>query len=195
MLENIIKFIGSSAVLLGFIAWLIRKLTEQILSRDIENYKNNLKILAIEHQIIYKSLHERRAIVISDIYSLMVEAIHAVEKYVSPSGDYKDKIESYSKTMKQILEFFKYFDKNRIFLSEDICAIIEEAKNELKKPTIDLYSNAQITKHDKNNYNEDFYRCWFEAWEKAKNKEIPIVRSKLEEEFRILLGVEDKEIS
>ncbi len=190
MLENIIKFIGSSAVLLGFIAWLIRKLTEQILSRDIENYKNNLKILAIEHQITYKSLHERRAIVISEIYSLMVCAIHAVEKFVSPLVNYESKIKLYPNTMEQILEFFNYFDRNRIFLSKSLCVIIEEAKNELKKPTNDLYNNAQLSK-----YNKDDLNIWEESWEKVKNKKIPSVRFKLEEEFRMLLGVEDKDIS
>ena len=190
MLENIITFIGGSAVLLGIIVWLFKIVIKQILSKDIENYKNELKMIAMKHQITYKSLHERRATVISEIYSLMVNAIHAVEKFVSPLVNYESKIKLYPNTMEQILEFFNYFDRNRIFLSKNLCEIIEEAKNELKKPTFDLYNNAQLSK-----YNKDDLNIWEESWEKVKNKKIPSVRCKLEEEFRILLGVEDKDIS
>ena len=43
MWDGIIKFIGGSAIVIAAIAWLIRKVISQLLTKDVEKYKFDLK--------------------------------------------------------------------------------------------------------------------------------------------------------
>jgi len=74
---------GSGSALLGAAAWLIKTVLQDRLARDadvfkkqlradadteIERLKASLQMVAVEHQILFSKLHERRAEVIAELY-------------------------------------------------------------------------------------------------------------------------------
>lgn len=189
IIENIISFVGGSAVLLAVIAWLIRKLTESFLSKDLEKYKSDLRIEATKENVSFTRLHEKRGEAIQIIYSKMVNSIYSVEQYVNPVGTFEEKVRLYPDTIKVLIDFFTYFDKNRILLPSKLCENIEQAFKELKKQVYDLYSESQLVVNTDQDSNAKSMLKWLESWDKAQKGELISVRSELEKEFRSILGV------
>jgi len=188
MIKEILIFVSGSSILIGAISWLFKTLLKQLLDKDIEKYKHELKEVLIKREITYKNLQEKRIEIIAQIYSLLVESIYSVEKYCSPIGNLDNKTgEIYKDAIRVLVNFFKYFDKNRIYLSEELCLIIDTAIKELRNATEDIYSNAQIAKIT--NDNLEATKVWMDHWTNFKNKQNPSVRTELENEIRKLIGV------
>lgn len=47
MMEEILKIVGTSAVMIAGVAWLIRSLTQHYLSKDIEAYKSQIQAQSV----------------------------------------------------------------------------------------------------------------------------------------------------
>lgn len=76
---NLLNNIGIFAVSSGFFIWLVKKIFEVFIDKDIEKYKdklnqelqkfkNELKIVEIEKQVAYTRLHNDRAELIKQLY-------------------------------------------------------------------------------------------------------------------------------
>jgi len=197
--------LGASTVLLGAVAWLIRSLLKQLLSKDIEIHKTQLKTesdrnletfratlqqRATEHQILFSRLHDKRANIVAELYSKMVEAISATESFVSPAewvGE-PDKKEKYKKAMHHIVDFFCYFDRRRIFLEKPLCQKIDEMVNAVRNPAIEFSCYLDHPDFEPSLAKEK-RDVWMKAWHDVKRDIVPAARQSLEDEFRELLGV------
>ena len=71
-MEEIIKFLGGTALLLGAVAWLIRELMKHLLNKDIELHKNELKHQSEKTSISYKEKIELYKEVITPIIDLIL---------------------------------------------------------------------------------------------------------------------------
>ncbi len=94
----------------------------------IEQLKNELQLRTIEHQIKLARLHEKRATVILELNSLLAEVMWEAESFLSPmefSGE-PDKRQKQQAAMSKLAEFFRYFDKNKIYLPVNLCEITEK---------------------------------------------------------------------
>lgn len=62
MIEETIKFLGGSAILLGAVAWLIRSIISQGLSKDIAVFKTEIqkKVLLKSRKYLFSTPKERR---------------------------------------------------------------------------------------------------------------------------------------
>ena len=128
MSEEVIKFLGGTAIALSAIAWLIRSLISHFLNKDVEGYKQRLDKKAFIHRTKFSALHEKQARILEELYSHLLEFISAAEYLVSPSlppsapsvQDRAISLDGYSGT------FYRYYYKNRIYLSPDLCAKIDE---------------------------------------------------------------------
>lgn len=80
---NLLNNIGVFAVSSGLFIWLVKKLFEIFIDKDIEKYnnklsqelekfKNELKIVEIEKQVAYTRLHNDRAELIKQLYQKIV---------------------------------------------------------------------------------------------------------------------------
>lgn len=90
--------------------------------------------MAAEHQVRFSELHTKRANVIAEIYSLLVQAHWDGANFASPaefSGE-PDKREKFRKAMKSLFGFSEQFEKTRIYLPEDVYLLIDPIIEEMR---------------------------------------------------------------
>jgi hypothetical protein len=194
-----------NAIVLAVLGWLGKSLLEKLIQRDskrfeieikakadstIEQLKNELQLRTIEHQIKLAQLHEKRATVIADMNALLAEVMWEAESFLSPmefSGE-PDKRQKHQAAMNKLTEFFRYFDKNRIYLPSALCEIMEKIVLEVRQHVIQFgvylhWDDASLMDHTRKEKTD----AWLNGWNAVKTQ-IPAVRTQLENEFRTLLA-------
>lgn len=203
--EVLLLAFGGNAVLLGVLGWLGRSLASQLLAKDLERFKSELtaassstaerlkhelQLASTEHQVRYAKLHERRAEVIAELYTLLAETQWASQAFVAVfefAGE-PPKSEKYVTAMNKAAEFYRFFDKNRIYLPAGLCAKLEEFVRAMRRQVIGF--GVYVDKDEKY-LPEHVHKQKFEAWTKAAeyfDTEVPKAREALESELRAILG-------
>ena len=180
-------------VLIGAVAWLIKKIIVHFLDKDIENYKiksqveiekfkKDLEIRAFEHQIIFSKLHETRAFIIAKLYESLACANMAIAFYIIervPPG-----APSEAKRRKAAVDAFnafnKYFRENEIYFDKETCLKLKD-----------------YVRDNRNVIEEFMYKDFDVAtrtakWREVANKyesNIQGAKKELEDTFREILGV------
>lgn len=191
----------SNTALLFFVGWLIKTLTKHLLSKDVENYKKKLEIeskkeietliaslqrTALEHKVRFSRLDEQRAEIIGTIYSKMGEAMYATKLFLLPSRNESMSLKKKKGELarKKIRLLADYFNRRRIFLSEELCNAILEFTNLLEEKRLnrDLYTK----KVQKEKSKEERQKIWNQISQRESD-----MRKTLEREFRSILGVYD----
>ena len=176
---------GGNATLLLVVAFLGKSLISNFLTKDLEKFKGDLQLAAVEHQIRFSKLHENRATVLAELYRLLVVATGQTESFVSPfqkSGE----IEKYNKALDAIAEYYRYFDQHRIYIPEVLCASLESFAKKLQAPAVNFGVHLRLEQANQASTAEK-QKAWIDAW-KSVQDDIPLVRKGLEMEFRKLLG-------
>jgi hypothetical protein len=203
--QTILLAFGGNAVLLAVLGWLAKSFVQQLLSKDIEQFKttlaaesaaatehlkHELQLVTVEHQIRFSKLHEKRAEVIASLYGLLVEAYWATQGFVSIAewAGEPSKKEKYTTALNKTAEFYQYFDKNRIYLPEVVCKLLDQFVRNMRKEAIGFgvyvsYEDSQLPDHAV----RQKFEAWQKAWEYFEN-EVPKARSVLENELRRILG-------
>ena len=204
--KTILLAFGGNAALLAVLGFIGKSLLEKLIARDtaqfesdlkaksdtaIEQLRNDLQLRAIEHQERFSRLQEKRAAVIAELYGYLVEALWEAESFLSPmewAGE-PDKEEKHQTAMTKLVVFFRYFDKNRIYLPPEICSSLEELVLTVRSHVITF--GVYVKYNDDSSMNErtrkEKENAWNEGWDAIKNQ-VPESRKLLEEEFRGLLG-------
>ncbi len=126
---------------------------------------------------------------IENLYALLVEAQWAGQNFVSLIewvGE-PPKEEKYATTMNKFAEFFRQFDKNRIFLPEAVCRQLDEFLRGMRERVIHFGVYVDTNQHAP----EDVIKEKREAWLRASeffNSELPASRKALETELRAMLA-------
>ena len=203
--QTILLALGGNVALLAVLGWLSKSFVSQLLAKDIEGFKaalkseseaasqklrHDLEKATIEHQVRFSKLHEKRAEVIAELYSLLVQAYRDISSFVSPmewAGE-PNKQEKYATAMNCVADFYRYFDKHRIYIPEDLCAQIDEFVQEMRKKAIGFgvyvrYEDDAMPAHAI----EKKHEAWTSAWEYFEQK-VPEAKSALENELRGILG-------
>ncbi|MBV1879900.1 MAG: hypothetical protein KUG79_19810 [Pseudomonadales bacterium] len=152
---------------------------------EVERLKSNLSIAAAERQIKFSKLHEKRAEVIAETYSLLKEVYVTTQDYVKifePAGD-KPREARQEIAFKAHKALRQYYPKKIIYIP---CLTAE------KLETIDM---ELVKIFNEFAYTVDFQqgvgdaRKWNDIFEKMRG-EISEALKDLENEFRKLLGDE-----
>lgn len=201
--QTILLAIGGNAVLVAVLGYLAKSLVSGLLAKDIKkfevelqskssaaivNLKSELHLAAIEHQVRFSKLHEKRAEVIADLYKHLVEAMWETESFVSPMkwiGE-PSKKEKYITAMRKIAEFFRFFDQHRIYLPEKVCESLQAFIENLRSPAIEFGVYLEF-EHLEEHTAKEKREAWLKAWNLVKN-DIPKAKQELESEFRGILG-------
>jgi hypothetical protein len=196
----VVAILGNSTVV-AVLALIGKKVTEQVLSRDIERFKRDphskaaseverfraaLQLSTIEHQVRFSTLHEKRATVIAELSGQLAEAMWAAESFLNPlhfAGE-PTKAEKHAKARAKVAEFFRYFDKHRIYLPQELCEQLEEFIRQVRRLVIDF--GVYGTHGDPPHPDPEQLEVWVRNWEAIKT-EVPKARQALENEFRLLL--------
>lgn len=164
--QSVLFAFGGNALLLLVLGWLARSLGSQFLAKDLarfkadlaaasssttEHLKHELQRAALEHQIRFSKLHERRAEVIAQLYGLLVEAHWASQSFISLaefSGE-PSKQEKYAEAMNRAADFYRFFDKNRIWLPEGLCRQLEQFLRNMRSKVVEfgVYVTHDTSEH------------------------------------------------
>ena len=202
-----------SAFLSGFLIWLTKSWISERLKNSIKNeydeklethkaqlkaqadieserLRSQLSIAATEHQVKFSSLHVKRAGVIAELCSLLVQAHWDAGSFISPVEFVGEptKKEKYVTAMNAIADFFRFFEKNKIYLPADLCELLQKFVHTMRQKVIGFGVYVQIDEdalapqsHEKK------HDAWIASWEYF-DKEVPVARAALEHEFRSILG-------
>jgi hypothetical protein len=202
--QAILLALGGNAALLFALAWLARSFGSQLLAKDIEKFKSSLaaasteaterlkhelQLVAHEHQVRFSKLHERRAEVIASLYALLVEAQWAGQSFVAVfeyAGE-PPKEQKYATAMNKFAEFFRAFDKSRIYLPELVCTQLDEFLREMRNRVIRFGVYVQVDGHAPEHVAKEKYEVWTSSSEYFENQ-LPAARKALEAELRGMLS-------
>jgi hypothetical protein len=202
--QTIIAAIVGNTLVLSVLGWLAKSFVEKLIQRDskkfeielkakvdasLEHYKSELQLKTIEHQIKLSRLHDKRAIVIAEFNSLLAEVMWEAESFLSPmefAGE-PSKQEKHAAAMNKLSDFFRYFDKHRIYLPQKLGQSAEAIALEVRQHVIRFgvylrWDDAALMDHTR----KEKEAAWLDGWKLIKER-IPTLRGELENEFRLLL--------
>jgi hypothetical protein len=203
--QTLLLAFGGNAALLAVLGFLAKSILEKIIARDIKRFesdlkaksdaaieqlKNELQLKTIEHQVRFSRLHEKRAEVIAELNGHLAEVLWEAESFLSPmqwAGE-PPQDEKHRTAMNKLAEFFRYFDKHRIYLPDDTCASLEGLVLMVRSHVLKFGSYLRF--HDSSlneSTREQKDNAWGEGWDAIKTQ-VPLARKALEGEFRLLLG-------
>jgi hypothetical protein len=192
--------VGGGATLPGASAWLIKTALTHRLARDaeafkarlkadadaeIERLKNSLQMTALEHQVRFFKLHEKRAEVIAELYRRLVEAKESARLSVLTGGP-KDR----SGALDKLVELKKlqiFIDKHRIYFPEEMCALLDKFSGVLRKTVIDVSVYAGVDSPSTAEMVAERNEALTRAYETFE-EDVPEALRALEVAFRSILG-------
>lgn len=90
--------------------------------------------------------------------------------------------------MNKLVEFFRFFDKNRIYLPDELCEALEKLVMQVRSHIINFGVYVRFWDDVLNAHTlEAKEKAWNSGWDAIKN-EVPKARKLLEERFRGVLG-------
>lgn len=202
--QQVITTLGGGGVVLVAAAWLIKALVTDRLARDaekfrmdlkaksdseIERLKNALEMAALEHQVRFSKLHEKRAEVIAKLYAVLAELQYSGQKYVFAGAYEPKRDDEFSRTAKKVQEVFLFIEEHQIYLPDRVCTLLEEFVETVNKSVaiVHVYEENADGSAD---FREQKTQALIRAAEEFKTR-IPAVRKALTDEFRTILGVEN----
>jgi len=216
MSEFSLQLLSSAAVsvlLSGFLVWLTKSWISERLKSAIKNeydeklethkaqlkaqadieserLRSQLSIAATEHQVKFSRLHDKRAEVIAELYGLLVQAHWDAESFVSVLewSNEPTKEQKYVTAMNAIADFFRFFEKNKIYLPASLCELLEKFVRAMREKVIGF---GVYVRYDDESMAPQTYQKKHEAWDAAWSyfdKEVPVAKAALEQELRNILG-------
>jgi len=176
-ITNIIESLGAIGIGAAVIAYIVRKLFTQLLDRDLEKFKSELRTTAFEREVRFSKLHERRAEVIAELYKLLVKTHAAFESLIKPfhfSNEPKQS-ESIEIAKKCGETFINYYTENKIYFNSTICKEIDDFNSNL----IDAWTKYLTINSDGYRIDQEGIKQWRDSWNTIREK-VPIIRSRIE---------------
>jgi hypothetical protein len=209
-LGEAVAALGGQALFLAAVGWLVKTLVSHRLTNEAEEFKAELQSradqfkiqlqagadvemerlraflqqVATEHQIRFAKLHEKRALVIAELYSRLVEAPAHAGQFIFQ--DVRDP-EVAAKANAKMLELYRFINLNRIYLPEAVCALLDNFESTLRKSV--LFVDIWWTRidHPTPQTVVEQNKIMLEACNVLESK-APALLRELEREFRVLLG-------
>jgi hypothetical protein len=207
---SLLTTLTTTGVVVGALAWVSRALASQWLSRNIEAYRatlageasrelerlrHDLQIAATEQTTTFAALHAKRSEVVATLYQHLVQAEETVENYIDPrrrSTD-TDAAQLYASAFDSLRELYRFFRRNRIYFSSELCEAVEKLFEALHTPAWHMaYFNVVPSEHQEAREGEHSIRKT--EWSRFRGA-VPPVMAEIEVEFRRLLGVSRSDLA
>jgi hypothetical protein len=199
--QTIITALGGTALLLGAVAWMVKKIVVHFLDKDVEAYKVKLQADADRQLEAFKTelrliefrstkLHDKRAEAVAEIYRRLANLQSAMKDYIWTFDDNLDVEHSRSVQGRKLTDardnFFSCYDSNRILLDDDIC----EKLDAYNKNVLGIFNRYSLTVSFVSDGTEAQHQAIRQALNDMKKLADPI-RKDLTNEFRHILRGED----
>jgi len=202
--QEIFTTVGSTAVIVSAFTFLTKSVINHLLTRDVEKFKarlqadagieieklkNSLQMVAVEHQVRFSKLHEKRAEVIADLYTRLVDAERTGDHFVKVGvWDDDKRREAYATTEQSLVDLYFFVEKNRIYLPESVCDLLTNFVLAVRSNAISMHFYAHIEPTTINQtLIEERAKVLKQVLESVQGQ-IPAARKALESEFRTILG-------
>jgi hypothetical protein len=99
-----------------------------------------------------------------------------------------NKREKYAAAMNKATEFYRYFDKNRIYLPAQLCGRLDQFLSDMRGSAIDFGVYVGL---DEAQMQDDTIKKKHQSWIKAAKyfeAEVPKARAEVEQELRDIIG-------
>lgn len=162
-----------------------------IAAKESQRLRHSLELAATEHRVRFTRFHERRAEVVADVYAKLVEASWEMGRFVSFIDYQSDppKEQKYIDAMNSTAEAFRFFDRNRLFLSKKAADLIDSLTGDMRNAMNAFGVHVQLSAQP---CDAQFRDEKLQAWIKAQEffaKDLPRLRKELEAELqRLLVG-------
>lgn len=206
-MDKLIAFIFTGGALAGGIVYVVKILIAKAIDAGVLNYKSrldkeldahrhSLELLKIQYQIQFSSLNEKRGEFIAKLFSEMYELENAIQNYTSViQNDWTEFGETYNAVDGQFKRVKSYFERNRIYLDEQLCNEIEQSLILVDNMVFQMSKAKSMGKTPgKTMTSVEFpegktpTEIWSEQDQKAR-KELVNNRKQLAQQFRLLIGV------
>jgi hypothetical protein len=176
---ELLKSIVPDSVLILAVAWLAKAITTNRLAKDVEDFKKDLTIEANRDNTVFSKLHERRALVIAEVYQALVSAESAVGQEISQTVS-PPTVENpwAATTLTEMKKLIQAVEMHRIWFTPDTAAKLEDTVFALRKTWIINATGQRST----TGMVEDAHELF--------SKQVAELRAAVESEFRALLAVE-----
>jgi hypothetical protein len=186
MWMELLRSIVPVAVGIPAVAWLAKAITTHRLAKDVEKFKADLTIEANRDNTVFSRLHERRILVIADVYAALVAAESAVGHYITKMGA-PTPPEGKTLTDVALAAMWKLVDAvdtHRVWFTPETAAKLDDTVAALRKTW-----NLSAIGQSHSNPNERVLEMVDAAY-KLVSEKVPLLRAAVELEFRALLAVE-----
>ncbi len=207
-MNELIAFILTGGALAGAIVYVVKILIAKAidagvlnyqlrLDKELEAHKHSLDLIKIQFQIQYSALNHKQGEFIAQLYSSLYDLERDLQHYttVFQGGEWSQFTERDQKVIDSLKSTRNLFEKNRIYLEDELCNSIENNIKDVEEIIIKMRlakENAKLLGKDMpNNFlkeGETPAEVWKAQDERARN-EITENRKKLAVIFRELLGV------
>lgn len=196
--QDLLTNIGSTGVIVAAMTWLAKTLLSDRLARQVEAFKielkanadaanervkNSLHIMALEHQVRFSKLHEKRAEVIDELYKRLValEGGHAKFVIFEDPGS--------TETFNAMSELSRFIQQHRIYLPAPVCDSLKEFVDLMWQNVTLIKMQTAPGPRTTDKMMQKREQVISEAY-RTLLSELPTARTLLENEFRRMLGVE-----
>ena len=199
---EVVYNLGLFGLIVAGISFIARSLITQYFSKKLESYKAQLKNdsqrevqnlksalarTAYEHQIRFSRLYEKAAKVVEQTHSNLVDLQNAASKFVRLFYVNEEwRKENRDNLWKAADKFLSDFERQRIYLDQDVCQKISDLREKLSRISgvlANLIDDRDIDKYPDTIFTE---------WEKANailEQEVPSIRKSLTASFQEFLGI------
>ncbi|WP_176544189.1 hypothetical protein [Bacillus cereus] len=191
--SDILVGVLSSAGGAGIATHYVKKRIEKKLNEQLADYNSALQKLNTNYQIVFSKLHGDRTETIKQLYNILFEVDRNVRnlKWEEERANIEGIREEISKLMRKATELNDNYQVNRIYFSEDICELFESMNAKLRDVIlpINYYYFERFHVSLENQGSETEIK---EKMRKYMDEDIPELKGKIEEEFKKILGVNEK---
>ena len=150
------------------------------ITRKVQEVEAEFIKMSTEHQVRFSKLHEKRAEIISELYSRLYDFQWAVSAFLRNFHKKNHEGQNANELDNELYNFTDFFNKHRIYFTDDICLKIDE----LVETLLESYVPLEGRTPDDNNVKRDWDMC-----AKVIQKKYPAIKESLENDFRKILGV------
>lgn len=182
--QQLLALTLTPTLVIGAVAWLLKGFIGQEFKRDLARFKGDIDRENFEKRERFSLIHQKRAEVITGVYSRLVKTRSLVADLVAifQSGG-QSLIQKKQKVAEVYNDAASYFFENKIFLPKATAEKTEALIDELKKALIE-FDTAQLGNDE---YKPDDSGLWIKAHGRL-NENIPPILEELETQFKEILG-------
>ena len=201
--QTILLAIGGNATLLAVLGVLGKSLLDKVIARDmkqfeadlkakadsaIERLRSELQILSIEHLVRFARLHEKRAEVLSEFYSMAHRILVEARKYVNVEFREHKTTKQFVLAMSAVLQLRDLLTASRLYLPRPVADSLDALVEHFGDSLADFERKAHAGGSEVEQ--AAYFLCYAEL-KQLVDVDAPEALRVIEDAFRMLLGVVD----